>query len=58
MVDAYEDIIDLPYEGVKNRQKMSLNDRAGQFSPFEALFDNDDLHELAETLQRIPQDQD
>ena len=33
----YADIIDLPYEGSRTRPRMSMHDRAAQFSPFAAL---------------------
>lgn len=33
----YEDIVDLPHPVAKNRARMSMIDRAAQFSPFSAL---------------------
>ena len=33
----YEDIVDLPHPVSKNRARMSMIDRAAQFSPFSAL---------------------
>lgn len=37
MSGPYEDIINLPHHVSKNRQSMSMMDRAAQFSPFAAL---------------------
>ena len=33
----YDDIINLPHHTSKTRQKMSMHDRAAQFSSFKAL---------------------
>ena len=57
MAGPYDDIIDFPYHGSKDHQKMSMNDRAGQFSPFDALFDNDDLLNLADSFNRAEEAQ-
>ena len=35
--DKYDDIINMPYQGSKRNKKMSMIDRAAQFSPFAAL---------------------
>ena len=37
MSDKYDDIIDLPHPTSQNHPRMSLHDRAAQFSPFAAL---------------------
>ena len=37
MKGPYDDIIDLPHWDPKRHQRMSLQDRAAQFAPFEAL---------------------
>ena len=37
MSGKYDDIIDLPHPTSQNHQRMSLHDRAAQFSPFAAL---------------------
>jgi len=37
MNNNYEDIINLPYNGSKRHNKMSLYDRSAQFAPFSAL---------------------
>ena len=37
IMDNYGDIINLPHHESKNRKRMSLYDRAAQFSPFAAL---------------------
>lgn len=37
MKNPYEDILHLPHPVSKKRQRMSLHDRAAQFSPFAAL---------------------
>lgn len=37
MSEKYNDIIHLPYPGVGKRPRMSMTDRAAQFSPFAAL---------------------
>ena len=39
--DNYEDIIELPHHVSPNRNKMSMIDRAAQFSPFAALTGHD-----------------
>lgn len=36
-MNNYDDIIDIKYEGVTSRQRMSLANRAAQFAPFSAL---------------------
>lgn len=40
--DRYDDIINLPYPISATRQRMSMHDRAAQFSPFAALVGYDD----------------
>lgn len=40
--DYYNDIIDLPHHVSENRPRMSVYDRAAQFSPFAALKSYDD----------------
>jgi hypothetical protein len=35
--NKYDDIIDLPHHVSKSRPRMSIHDRAAQFSPFAAL---------------------
>lgn len=37
MSNSYEDILHLPHPEPKNRKRMSMLDRAAQFSPFAAL---------------------
>ena len=37
MADDYKDIINLPHHTSKTRQRMSVYNRAAQFSPFAAL---------------------
>lgn len=37
MKHPYEDILHLPHPEPKKRQRMSIHDRAAQFSPFAAL---------------------
>ncbi len=36
-MDNYDDIIDMPYGGVKRHQPMQMEARAAQFAPFAAL---------------------
>ena len=40
--DKYKDIINLPHHQSKRRPRMSMIDRAAQFSPFAALTGHDD----------------
>ena len=40
MKHPYEDILHLPHPEPKKRQRMSIHDRAAQFSPFAALIMN------------------
>ena len=40
--DSYNDIINLPHHVSQNRKRMSVGDRAAQFSPFAALKGFDD----------------
>ena len=62
--NKYEDIINLPYPNENTRPKMSMRDRAAQFSPFAALTGyedaveetarlTDDKIELAEDMKAI-----
>lgn len=37
----YDDIINLPYKGVKHHQPMKMEARAAQFAPFAALTGHD-----------------
>ena len=64
MNNKYEDIINLPYPNKTTRPKMSMHDRAAQFSPFAALTGyeeaveetarlTDDKIELAEDMKAI-----
>ena len=51
--DKYKDIIDLPHHQSKKRQRMSMIDRAAQFSPFAALTGhNDAIIETARLTDR------
>lgn len=56
--DRYKNIIDLPRHVSSNREKMSVYDRAAQFSPFAALKGYDDeIDEAARfTDERIESD--
>ena len=45
MSNKYDDIIDLPYPQKSTRQRMSMGDRAAQFSPFAALVGYEDAVE-------------
>ena len=46
MSGKYDDIIELPHPTSQNHPRMSLHDRAAQFSPFAALTGYDDaIHE-------------
>ena len=49
MSGKYDDIIDLPHHTSENRQHITMEMRAAQFSPFAALTGLDD--ELAETAR-------
>ena len=59
MTRQYEDIIHLPYPVTSTRKKMSMIDRAAQFSPFAALVGYDDAIEETARLtgQRIELDE-
>ena len=59
MTEPYEDIIHLPYPVTSNRKKMSMIDRAAQFSPFAALVGYDDAIEETARLtgERIELDE-
>lgn len=51
--DKYKDIINLPHHQSKRRQRMSMIDRAAQFSPFAALTGhNDAIVETARLTER------
>lgn len=56
----YDDIINLPNPTSKNHPRMSLYDRAAQFSPFAALTGHDDaIRETARlTDERMEQNED
>ena len=64
MSNKYDDIINLPYPSGSTRPRMSMHDRAAQFSPFAALTGyedaveetariTDDKTELAEDMKAI-----
>lgn len=57
---AYDDIIDLPHPTSRNHPRMSLHDRAAQFSPFAALTGYDavirEAARLAEEKQELGDD--
>lgn len=59
-VSCYDDIIDLPHHTSKTRNRMSLHDRAAQFSPFAALTGHDAaIKETARlTDQRVELDEE
>jgi len=59
MTGQYEDIIHLPYPVTSKRKRMSMIDRAAQFSPFAALVGYDDAIEETARLtgQRIELDE-
>ena len=59
MNKRYADIIDLPHPRPGQRSKMSMLDRAAQFSPFAALVGyEDNIEEVARlTQQRIELDE-
>lgn len=48
--NRYDDIINLPYPVTTTRQRMSMHDRAAQFSPFAALVGYDDCVDEAARL--------
>lgn len=52
--DNYEDIIDHPHHVSKTRPRMSMQDRAAQFSPFAALTGYDEA--ISETVSRLEED--
>ena len=54
-VSPYEDIIHLPHHESKKHPRMSVHDRAAQFSPFAALTGFDDTIQDAtdETAERM-----
>ena len=60
MTNRYDDIINLPYNGSRRSQKMTLRNRAAQFAPFAALTGHDDaIEETArQTTQFIEQSED
>ncbi len=43
LIKKYVDIIDLPHHNPKTRPRMSVRDRAAQFSPFAALTGHDEV---------------
>lgn len=43
MKDDYKDIIDLPYNGIKHHNRMSMHERAAQLSPFASLTGHSDM---------------
>ena len=56
----YEDIIMLPYSGIKNKEHMSLYERAAQFSAFRALtgFEEAVVEKSRHTERKIEIDDD
>lgn len=40
-MDEYDDIINLPYKGIKHHKPMKMEARAAQFAPFAALTGHD-----------------
>ena len=50
----YDDLLDLPHHQSTEREKMSLHDRAAQFSPFAALTGYD---EAISEIQRLTEEQ-
>lgn len=54
--DNYDDIIDLPHPTSKTHPRMSLHDRAAQFSPFAALTGHDDA--IIETARLVEEKYD
>ena len=58
--DNYNDIINLPHHVSKTHPKMSLHDRAAQFSPFAALTGNEEeINESARlTEKKLELDED
>lgn len=48
MTDRYDDIINLPHPTSKKHPRMSMINRAAQFSPFAALTGYDDAIQDAE----------
>lgn len=54
MNDTYKDMLHLPYPVANNRPRMSMQDRAAQFSPFAALTGYEDaLREEARLTDRF-----
>lgn len=49
-MSKYEDIIDLPHPNPKKHQRMSLENRAAQFSPFAALTGHNEAIKETERL--------
>ncbi|MBP3740749.1 MAG: hypothetical protein J6I41_06500 [Bacteroidales bacterium] len=59
MKDDYKDIIDLPYNGVKQHSRMTMYERAAQLSPFAALTGhNDMLDDTARTKEEADREND
>ena len=56
----YDTIINLPYNGVKNHTKMTLEERSAQFAPFAALtgYDGQIKEKARITNERIEIDED
>ena len=59
MNDDYKDIIDLPYNGVKQHSRMTMYERAAQLSPFAALTGhNAMLDDTARTKEEADREND
>ena len=59
MKDDYKDIIDLPYNGVKQHSRMTMYERVAQLSPFAALTGhNDMLDDTARTKEEADREND
>lgn len=58
MEDIYKDIIDLPHHTSKRHPRMSMYNRAAQFSPFAALTGHDAaIREVARITDELVQDE-
>ena len=50
--EKYDDIIKLPYHGVKKHPHMSVEARSAQFAPFSALTGYDEVIKEAVAIQQ------